>query len=109
MSKKITATIANTEDEKIRLNVGEPIMSRYGRQVAEPRWATGISLDAVYVGRKWLVIETDSAWESIHGRRTGTSFTAYDMTSALDRKDILRLCDKLGIDVPAAADNAEDA
>jgi len=102
--KNITASIANTEDQKIRLKVGEPLTNRFGYQVAERNYATGVSLDAVYVGRRWFVTELNSIWDRGNGTTVGTYYTAYDLTSSVDHSDILRICERLGIEPPAKID-----
>ena len=101
MSNQVTATIANTDREMIRLKVGAPTENQYGRQIRERDWATGVSLEGVYVGRRWLVVEFHSIWDRGNGTTVGTYYTAYDLTSSADRSDILRICERLDIEPPA--------
>lgn len=107
MSKSITATIANTEDLKARLKVGQPLVNRFGYQVTERSWSTGISLEAIYIGRRWFVVECNSIWDRGNGTTVGTYYTAYDLTSSLDRSDILRICERLDIEPPAKIEAVE--
>jgi hypothetical protein len=107
MNKSITATIANTEDIKTRLKVGAPLENKYGRQIGEPNWATGVSLKAVYIGRRWFVVECYSIWDRGNGTTVGTYYTAYDLTSSTDRSDILRICERLDIEPPAKIEAVE--
>ena len=107
MSKKITASIANTDDQKIRLTVGSPIETKYGRQIGDRRWSTGISLEAVYVGRRWFVVEYHSIWDRGNGAIVGTYYTAYDLASSTDRSDILRICERLDIEPPVRIEAVE--
>lgn len=103
----ITAKIANTDGEKIRLKVDRPIVNDYGRQVSDKCWATGISLEAVYIGRKWFVVEFASIWDRGNGRCVGTYYVAYEIGSS-DDSEILNICDRLGIDPPKRIE-AEEA
>ena len=106
MSKQITATIANTDREMIRLKVNAPIESKYGRLIRERNYATGVSLDGVYIGRRWFVVECNSIWDRGNGQTVGTYYTAYDLTSSIDRSDILRICDRLDIEPPVKIEAA---
>ena len=102
MSKNITATIGNGYDsEKIRLKVGEPVTCKNGFEVCEKRWSTGISLENVFIGLKWFVIEYDSIWDRGNGSCVGTYFVAYDMTDARHKSDILSFCERLNLEVPS--------
>lgn len=95
MSKQITATIANTDREMIRLKLPAAL------GVEERDWAAGVSLEDVYVGRRWFVVEYHSIWDRGNGTTVGTYYTAYDLTSSTDRSDILRICSRLDIEPPA--------
>jgi len=101
MNKTITATIANTDCEKIRLKLPAAL------GVDERNWATGVSLEDVYVGRRWFVVELHSIWDCGNGTTEGTYYTAYDLTSSTDRSDILRICERLDIEPPAKIEAVE--
>ena len=105
--KNITATIANTEDTKVRLKIGTALVNRFGYQVEEKSWATGISLEAIYIGRRWFVVECNSIWDRGNGSTVGTYYTAYDLTAAVDHSDILRICERLSIEPPAKIEAVE--
>lgn len=96
---KTTVTVS-PGDAKIRLNLGRPLVDSHGRQVADPGWATGIKLEAVFCGRKWFVIQTDSMWQDRHGRRTGRGWFAFDIEHKFDQDVIANICDRLGIERP---------
>lgn len=97
--KNITATIHNT-DTKIRLKVGKPLKDQYGNQVHDRNWSTGITLDALYVGHRWFVLEYNSIWDNGKGYCVGTHYAAYDLTSSQGCSEILRICELLDIEPP---------
>jgi hypothetical protein len=101
MNKSITATIANTDREMIRLKLPTAL------GVEERDWATGVSLEDIYVGRRWFVVELNSIWDRGDGTTVGTYYTAYDLTSSTDRSDILRICERLDIEPPAKIEAVE--
>lgn len=98
--KSVTATVAYTGDEKIRLNLKNPLTSPYGEKITDKAWATGVLLEGVYVGRRWFVVELHSIWDRGNGKAVGTYYTAYDLTSSVDRCEILRICERLEIAPP---------
>lgn len=99
--KTITATIANTEREMIRLRLPAQQADLSGCGGICRGWATGITLESIYIGRRWFVVECYSIWQDRSGRCTGTTYTAYDLASAVDHSDILRICERLDIEPPA--------
>lgn len=107
MSKQITATIANTDREMIRLRLPESPVDLAGRGGLRRDWATGVSLEAVYIGRRWFVVEFHSIWDRGNGTTVGSYYTAYDLTSSTDRSDILRICERLDIEPPVKIEAVE--
>lgn len=101
MNKAITATIANTDREMIRMKLPASQVDLTGRGGIRRSWATGISLESVYVGRRWFVVECHSIWDRGNGTTVGTYYTAYDLNSSADRSDILQICERLDIEPPA--------
>lgn len=98
--KNITASVANTQNEKIRLRIGDKLENRYGFYVQDREWGTGVSLEGVYVGRRWFVLECYSRWMVDNGSCRGTVYTAYDITSEADLSDILSICERVGVEPP---------
>ncbi len=95
--KNITATIANTHGlAKIRLRVSAPLENSYGHLVKDSEYKTGISLEAIYVGKKWFVLEFYSVWQG----STGTSYVAYEIGNQVNQDDILTVCERFGIEPP---------
>lgn len=107
MSKQITATIANTDSEMIRLRLPASQVDLAGRGGLRRNWATGVSLEAVYLGRRWFVVEFHSIWDRGNGAIVGTYYTAYDLTSSTDHSDVLRICERLDIEPPAKIEAVE--
>jgi hypothetical protein len=90
----------NIEDQWVRLTLGIPLHDMHGRQINRRDWATGIELEAVYLGRKWFVIQTYSRWADREGKCAGREFTAYGLRDTRCRDHIERICERLGIHVP---------
>ena len=100
--KNITASIANTADyETIRLRLPGTNADLSGRGGIRRNWATGITLEAIYIGRRWFVVELYSIWQGRDGGCIGTTYTAYDLTATVDHSDILQICERLDIEPPA--------
>ena len=102
MSRTINAKIYGKDREYRRIRIGDEIRNRYGHQAEEKKYSTGIILDAVYAGRKWFVAQFESIWDNGRGSCVGTYYIAYDMSYQSHRDVVLRLCDILDIDAPAA-------
>lgn len=104
--KTVTATIAYSED-RARIRLNEPLVDALGSLARCKQWDTGLSINAIYAGRKWFVVEYESIWDRGNGECVGTYYVAYDMTAECDRSDILHICDRLGVEPPAAIPEQE--
>ena len=104
--RTVTATNAIT-GEKIRLNIGEPLTNERGNQIRTPQ-EYGVSITAIYRGRRWLIVEYYSIWERGNsGACIGTYYSALDTTDRRAWGEILGLCDRLDIEPPAAIPTEE--
>ena len=79
--KTVTATICNG-DEKIRITLPPPVDYSTNQE-------HGIEVRDVYIGTKWVVIETHSCWDAGNGRCCGIEYTTYDLTNRVHRDDLL--------------------
>lgn len=88
--------------ESVRVALPDPVWEGH-REVG-----TGVSLTGIYfsprAGR--IVLERDSVWDNGHGFCTGES---YELVEPDDPgyPDVLALCDKLGVEIPARLETAE--
>ena len=87
MSKTVTVDMG--DGSVARLSIGAPVWS--GRTEI----ATGVWRTAVYIGKVSgrVVVETDSAWVTHTGERTGTR---YHLADADERARLAALSDALG-------------
>lgn len=103
--KSIVATVANTDQEKIYLRLPSESADFCGSE----NWSTGITVENVYIGRKWFIVEFYSIWvdRRSDGRVVGTYYVAYDMTNKVDSSEILGICERLDIEVPSKISSEE--
>lgn len=99
--KSVVATVANTDREKIYLRLPSEVME------CGERWSTGVTLENVYIGKKWFTVEFYSIWDSGDGSVVGTYYVAYDMTNRADISGILEICERLEIEVPSKISSEE--
>ena len=93
------------EDQWVRLTLGMPLHDHHGRQIARREWATGIELEAVYLGRKWFVIQTYSRWTDRDGKCAGREWIAYELRDKRCRAHIERICSKLDMALPSCIES----
>lgn len=95
----VTAELYQTQNERIRIALDPSKKVFEGNR----KVGTGVSFHSIWSGKKYFVVEFYSCWQTLSGDCRGTYYVAYDLIR--DSSDILEICDKAGIQPPAALDN----
>jgi len=80
-------------------NYGETIRVALNPEAAieinDKQWGTGITMDRCWFGKARIVTQSYSIWDDGRGRCVGTRYRVIS-----DPSEILRFCEKAGIDAP---------
>jgi hypothetical protein len=85
----VTAT-KNNSDEKIRVRLNPENKTSYSTNQEH-----GVKTVGVWVGKKWVVVLTDSVWDNGNGCCVGYRYTAYDLTDTADQQELLARFDSI--------------
>jgi hypothetical protein len=81
--KTVTAT-KNNSDEKIRITLSDSTRTGYSTNQEH-----GVKTVDVWVGKRWVVVLTDSVWDNGNGCCVGYRYSAYDLTNSDDQQELL--------------------
>ena len=87
---RVTATVYDTQDEKVRVSIPLSLFKAPARREIN----TGIKLCGWHRGRKWGVVYTYNIWTRSDGTVYGDEFTAYRLDIESDREAFDRFCDE---------------
>jgi hypothetical protein len=93
--------------EKIRVKIGEAAKNEYGTVINDKEFSTGVSLVAVYIGRKWIIREFYSIWDNGKGFCVGTYYRAWNKQTKSKEEafEIMEFCEENGLEVPASVES----
>ncbi|CAK0779633.1 hypothetical protein CCP2SC5_920022 [Azospirillaceae bacterium] len=85
----VTAT-KNNSGERIRIKLSPGTRTSYST-----RQDRGIAVVGVWVGKRWVVVLTDSVWNDGSGACVGYRYRAYDLTDSTDQQELLTRFDEI--------------